>query len=140
MKVLAKKMGRRLFSRGSLMAPVVLVTQTDGSSPMPPSRGVGLRQALGGESTLNDPKEVIRGKVRTALHNERRRTETSEHRKYAQRYLCGGLDPDIACLQSLPYSTQVRMQLDRQEMEAQTRKGLVARIAQFFGADPDEFY
>jgi hypothetical protein len=131
-KVLAKKMGRRLFSRGSLMAPVALATQNDGGFIGRPESGSPLIGGIGGS-------DAVRMKVWETLRKERRKDEFRENRRHVQRYLCGGIDPDIACLQSLPYSTQVRMQADRQEADERKRRGLIARIAIMFGADPDEF-
>ena len=87
----------------------------------------------------NDVDWNLHDKIWKAVRSTRKKDKRADNRVNLTRHLMGGLDPDIACLQSLPYTTQVRMQVDRCMQEEVARDSLVARVAKMFGANPDDF-
>src|SRR5229473_86902 len=102
--MIKKTITRRLFSRATLAAPVALAPSTYALSGEMSGGGVPYAGDLFGTA-----EQVLQNKVWNAVHKRSRVHKHEKNRKRVMRNLMGGLDPDIAALGSLPYSTQARM-------------------------------
>lgn len=90
---------------------------------------------------LDDDEGVpwgIRSKVWQQVRKLQKKDKHKDRRINLTRALMGGLDPDIACLQSLPYTTQVRMQVERCIQEDKKEEGVLSHVARLFGVDPEK--
>lgn len=131
-----KTIGRRLFSRATMGAPLVL-KGVGGFTAPPIGAGVPIS---GGAST--SPESLVPSFVERTWKAIRSGTKSeSEHRDFAwaKRSMMGGLDPDLAVMNSMSHQHRVLRQLDRNKDQFDRERSIRATIIKAMGGNPEDF-
>jgi hypothetical protein len=136
-----KTIGRRLFSRAAIGVPTALKL---GAHPgLPPSTigaGAGVAGVVGGNAyNPGDPKAAAMTQAWRAIRVEQKAEREFEDMRSMRRHMMGGLDPDLAVLNSMSLQRRVQIQMDREKAVRDRANTLSARILRRFGLDPEEF-
>jgi hypothetical protein len=135
-----KNVGRRLFARATMGVPLALNSYRNGvaSAPPPPPSFVAGGIGMGAlESAKNAPSFM--DKVYRALRVETQVDQNVESFRNIRRHAMGGLDPDLAVLNSMSTARRVQIQIDREKAHRDKMQGIRARIIKSLGGDPEEY-
>lgn len=132
-------LGRRLFARAAVGAPVALKIGATGRTPV-----AGVVDGYGGYPQPTPPGmsgggNSVANAIWTALSKQRRTEVELQTATEARRLLMGGLDPDLAVLNSMALQHRVIRQVDRAVAERDRSKSLRARIITMLGGKPEEY-
>lgn len=127
----AKTIGRRLFSRAAVGVPTAL--KFGGSSPGAPPLVQGFMAGS------NPAQGAAVAHAYKAIRLEHKDERQFEEMRAMRRHMMGGLDPDLAVLNSMSLQRRVQIQMDREKAARERLNTLSARIMRRFGLDPEEF-
>lgn len=135
-----KTIGRRLFARAAVGVPTALKFSSGGPfpaapPPYPPSMGL----SAGGMTAAQTAKQLAVDKAWRAIRVEHKTEREHEDMRSMRRHMMGGLDPDLAVLNSMSLQRRVQIQMDREKAVRDRGNTLSARIMRRFGLDPEEF-
>lgn len=131
-----KTIGRRLFSRAAIGVPTAL--KFGGDRPLTNSGRIGV--PVGGSPFASDnAKQIAVEKAWRAIRVEHKAERELEDMRSMRRHMMGGLDPDLAVLNSMSLQRRVQIQMDREKAVRDRANTLSARIMRRFGLDPEEF-
>ena len=140
MSAVAKTLGRRLFARGAAVGvPMALKTGFHGPPPSPSDGyplGMNAGQAL---SPAMAAKQSLMQKIWDALRNGMRTHQEHENLRYVRRGMMGGLDPDLAVLNSMSLQRRVQIQIDREKSAREADRSIRHRIIKGLGGNPEDF-
>lgn len=136
-----KPLGRRLFARAAVGVPTAL--KLSQGMPLPPPSVIGM-PLMGGQTAANASlAEIAKGeainKAYRAICVEHKTEREHEDMRSMRRHMMGGLDPDLAVLNSMSLQRRVQIQMDREKAARERGNTLSARIMRRFGLDPEEF-
>lgn len=129
-----KTLGRRLFAKATMGAPLALsapqnVPSISGGMPL---GGPPVQFGAGAQLSMVD--KIWRA-IRVATRPEREKEST----RYVRRQMMGGLDPDLAVLNSMSHARRVAIQIDREKAALERQSGLRAKIIIAMGGKPEDF-
>lgn len=127
-----KLLGRRLFSKATMGVPFALPTV---ASP------AMLREVDGfmGGSVLPSDTPTLANTIWRAIGSGMASTQQVANQRYTQRQLMGGLDPDLAVLNSMSVVRRVQLQVDREQVLLDREKSLRHKIIKSLGGNPEDF-
>lgn len=135
----AKSIGRRLFSRAVVGAPIALkgtVSLPNGASMHPPQRpDVGGIAGAG----VDAAKYAFRDKVFQRMRVDLRPEEELNSVRWTRRNALGGLDPDLSVLNSMSVVRRIQIQIDRDKAEGERQRSLRNTIIRMMGGKPEDF-
>lgn len=137
----AKIIGRRLFARAAVGVPTALKMGAIGFPPSPPMGGsIGLSAGqVAGMTAAQVAKQTVVDKAWKAIRVEHKGEREREDMRSMRRHMMGGLDPDLAVLNSMSLQRRVQIQMDREKAVRDRGNTLSARIMRRFGLDPEEY-
>lgn len=122
---------RRLFSRGAVVAPLAL----GGPQHVPTLEA----PYIGGPPIPHSTSYNLSQKIWKAIRYGTKMTLERENARYTTRQMMGGLDPDLAVLNSMSLTRRVAIQLDREKAALERQNSLRNRIIRGLGGNPEEF-
>ncbi len=138
MSDVAKTIGRRLFARATMGMPLVLKGGLGPGNPTPaPPPFLGNMAQAGAAPT---GKALLADKIYTAIWQKTKGEQEKRSLAYNRRQMMGGLDPDLAVLNSMSHARRVQIQIDRDQAMEERAKGLRASIIRAMGGNPEEFH
>lgn len=136
-----KTIGRRLFARAAVGVPTALKFGAGSVLPSAPpyAPSLGIMTAGAGMSAAHTAKQTAIDKAWKAIRVEHKTEREHEDMRSLRRNMMGGLDPDLAVLNSMSLQRRVQIQMDREKAVRERGNTLSARIMRRFGLDPEEF-
>lgn len=135
----AKLIGRRLFARGAVIGAPVALKMGNLPPAVPPTGGSLIGQSGMGGTAAEIAKQTFMSKVwdtvRRGLTTEREHANL----RYVRRQMMGGLDPDLAVLNSMHLARRVQIQIDREKQHEQRERSIRHRLIRGMGGNPEEF-
>ena len=135
----AKTLGRRLFARAAIGVPTALKFVGGGPLPSAPLYPPNIGMAPTGMAAAQVAKQAALDKAWRAIRIEHKAEREHEDMRSMRRHMMGGLDPDLAVLNSMSLQRRVQIQMDREKAVRERGNTLSARIMRRFGLDPEEF-
>lgn len=137
----AKSIGRRLFSRAAIGVPTALKFGGSGAllPSQPPAPNMAYAGSNGAQTGVQVAKQAALNKAWAAIRIEHKSEREMEDLRDRRRYMMGGLDPDLAVLNSMSLGRRVQIQIEREKAVRDRANTLSARIMRRFGIDPEEF-
>lgn len=136
-----KAIGRRLFARAAVGVPTAL--KLSQGMPHPPPSSIGGMPLMGASPARSAgdslAKYAATDKALRAFRVEHKAEREHEDMRSMRRHMMGGLDPDLAVLNSMSLQRRVQIQMDREKAVRDRANTLSARILRRFGLDPEEF-
>lgn len=137
MGAVVKTIGRRLFARATVGVPLALNLKHTGAAPPPMGGGYPVSGLSGMPA---DPvKMAFTEKVWKAVRIGTRPDQEHESLRYTRRAMMGGLDPDLAVLNSMSLARRVQVQIEREVSAREKDRSLRHRIIKGLGGNPEEF-
>lgn len=133
-----KTVGRRLFAKAAVGVPTALKFSSHAPAP-PISSGMPLMGQAAGATAAQVAKQTAVDKAWRAIRVEHKAEREHEDLRYQRRHMMGGLDPDLAVLNSMALQRRVQIQIEREKAVRDRGNTLSARIMRRFGLDPEEF-
>lgn len=84
-------------------------------------------------------KQTFMSKVFKALRSGVRSHEERRNTRYGLRIMMGGLDPDLAVLNSMSLARRARIQMDRDRSAMDAENSLRNKIIRSMGGNPEDF-
>lgn len=138
-----KTIGRRLFARAAVGVPTALKFSAGGLPPTspPPPYAIGKNIGLSGSgmTAAQVAKQTAMDNAWRAIRVEHKTEREHEDMRSMRRHMMGGLDPDLAVLNSMSLQRRVQIQMDREKAVRDRGNTLSARILRRFGLDPEEY-
>lgn len=133
---MSKALGRRLFSRAAVGVPTALKFSSGGGMipSAPHIGGIGIAQ-----TGMNAARDSAISNAYRAIRVEHKAEREREDMRSMRRHMMGGLDPDLAVLNSMSLGRRVQIQMDREKAVRERGNTLSAIILRRFGLDPEEF-
>jgi hypothetical protein len=100
---------------------------------------MGINPHSAGQSAAQVAKETAISNAYKAIRVEHKTEREHEDMRSMRRHMMGGLDPDLAVLNSMSLQRRVQIQMDRERAVRERGQTLSARIMRRFGLDPEEF-
>ncbi len=135
-----KSIGRRLFARATMGVPLVLTSGGASLANQMPQGAPPIMGLAGATGMATTAKQALAEKIYQALWKRTKPDEEARSVAYVRRQMMGGLDPDLAVLNSMSHARRVQIQLDREQEAMQRHKGLRASIIRAMGGDPEDFH
>lgn len=132
----AKILGRRLFARAAVGIPTALKFS---GQQLGSALGSNVAQNRCGSPIPTDAAYSLRGKIWEALRAQSRPEQERLSVRHERRLMMGGLDPDLAVLNSMSLARRVQIQIDREIEIREKSKGLRAWLIKSMGGKPEDF-
>jgi hypothetical protein len=134
-----KSVGRRLFARAAVGVPTALtmgggIGLPQATTPPPPSMGMNVGRAIGDSS-----RDSLMSKVWDAFNKESKDERNAQDMRYIRRQMMGGLDPDLAVLNSMSLGRRVQLQIEREKAFQDRQRSLRSQIIRRLGGNPEDF-
>lgn len=135
-----KSIGRRLFARAAVGVPMALKGgAVNATSPMgvhpPPTPAFGMGMQTAGEMA----KQSFISKIWDSIRVGTRDQQEYGQLRWARRQMMGGLDPDLAVLNSMSLQRRVQIQIDREKEMQERERSIRHRIIRSMGGKPEDF-
>lgn len=131
-----KAVGRRLFAKAAVGAPMALKGGAVGlAGPQTPTMGMSAASA----SAADIAKQTFFSKVYDHIRKGTRTEQEHGQLRWARRQMMGGLDPDLAVLNSMSLQRRVQIQIDRENQAQAEERSLRHRIIRGLGGNPEDF-
>lgn len=133
-----KSIGRRLFARATMGAPLALkgvVSMPNQASAYPPPMPAG----MGVANAVDAEKFAFREKVFQRMRVDFRPEEEMNNARWTRRNALGGLDPDLSVLNSMSVGRRIQIQIDRDKAEIERQRSLRSRLIRMMGGNPEDF-
>lgn len=134
--VSAKSLGRRLFAKATMGVPTVLKFAAGTAPPVTARYGDPTRAVDVGGITADD---VLRANIWQSLRLKMRPEEERRDARYARRRMMGGLDPDLAVMNSMALQHRIVRQIERETAEKERHRSLRGIIISALGGKPEDF-
>jgi hypothetical protein len=133
-----KTIGRRLFARAAVGVPTALKFSSNPGLPPPPAMALNAASAIG-MTAAQSAKQSLVEKIYQACWKGTQDHQQTESVRSVRRSMMGGLDPDLAVLNSMSLSRRVALQIDREIQARERERSIRHRIITSLGGNPDEF-
>lgn len=137
----AKTIGRRLFARAAVGVPTALAVGGGGHGHLPSM--ISAPPPIGVAGGMNAAKSstsfAMMEKVWGLFNKESKADREMYDRRSQRRAMMGGLDADLAVLNSMSLQRRVQIQMDREKAFHDHATGLRAKIIRRLGGNPEDF-
>ncbi len=135
MSELAKAVGRRLFGKAAMGVPLALkgtIQVANSASMYPPPSPMAT-------DALDMAQASLREKVFRRIRIDMQPQEEMNGIRWQRRQALGGLDPDLAVLNSMSVTRRIQIQIDRDREENARARSFRSRIIRMMGGNPEDY-
>jgi hypothetical protein len=137
---MSKNIGRRLFSRGAVGVPVALGLPSVATViPQPPPSPNFYNSTLTGAEAGSSISRSLIGRAWDIFSKESHADRQQQEIRWQRRNMMGGLDPDLAVLNSMSMGRRIQIQMDREAAYRAQEQSLRLSIFLRLGGKREDF-